>query len=412
MSPISLRRPALALPWLRRSGALVAVLVVLFLAACAQQRVVPTAPAEPQAQTPSADQGTPPPMPDSLPLEPVEDGPVRVGLLLPLSGPNAALGQAMLQAAEMALFEASPRDFELLVRDTEGIGGTAVAAQQLVGERVELILGPLFGAQVPSAAAAASGAAVPIISFSTDLSVARPEVYVMGVLPQLQVERVVGYAMARNYKSFAGLLPDSAFGRTIASALQSSAMEQGATLSQVEFYDPKSPDLYLQVERLADAKGSFDALLIPEAGDRLQLFAQLLQYYAFDQQTTRLLGSALWNDASLAQQPALVGAWFAAPPNAAWDSFQQRFRANYGQPPPRLASIAYDATALAIALSVDGPNYGVDSLTQPEGFNGIDGIFRFRPDGGVERGLSIMELQNGRIETIDPAPTSFAPPVS
>lgn len=393
-------------------GAPAVALVLLLVAACAPQRVVPTAPAEPQAQPPVSEQVVAPPMPETLPTEPLEEGPVRVGLLLPLSGPNAALGQAMLQAAEMALFEKSAQDFELVVRDTEGLGGAAVAAQQLVGEHVELILGPLFGAQVPTAAAAAAGAAVPIISFSTDLSVARPEVYVMGVLPQLQVERVVSYAVARNHKMFAGLLPDSAFGRAIASALQSSVLEQGATLANVEFYDPNSPDLHLPVERLAGAKGSFDALLVPEGGERLKLFAQLLQYYAFDQQTTRLLGTALWNDPTLAQQPALVGAWFATPPSAAWDAFQQRFKSNYGQPPPRLASIAYDATALAIALSVDGPHYGVDMLTQPEGFNGIDGIFRFRPDGGVERGLSIMELQNGRIETIDPAPTSFVPPVS
>jgi ABC-type branched-subunit amino acid transport system substrate-binding protein len=390
----------------------VALVLLLVVAACAPQRVVPTAPEESQAQAPASETEAPIAEPEAVPLEPVEEGPVRVGLLLPLSGPNAALGQAMLQAAEMALFEKSAQEFELVVRDTEGLGGAAVAAQQLVGEHVELILGPLFGAQVPTAAAAAGGAAVPIISFSTDRSVARPEVYVMGVLPQLQVERVVGYAAARNYKKFAALLPDSAFGRAVASALQSSVLEQGATLANVEFYDPNSPDLHLPVERLAGAKGSFDALLIPEGGERLKLFAELLQYYAFDQQTTRLLGTALWNDPTLAQQPALVGAWFATPPNAAWDAFQQRFKSNYGQPPPRLASIAYDATALAIALSVDGPHYGVDVLTQPEGFNGIDGIFRFRPDGGVERGLSIMELQNGRIETIDPAPTSFAPPVS
>ncbi len=386
----------------------------LLLAACAPQRVVPVAEPEPQVQAPVEEPQVTTAEPEALPSEPVEAGPVKVGLLLPLSGSNAGLGQALLQAAEMALFEKSPKDFELVVRDTEGVGGAAVAAQQLVGEHVELILGPLFGAQVPTAAAAARGAAVPIISFSTDLSVAGPEVYVMGVLPQLQVERVVNYAVARNYHRFAGLLPNSPFGRTIASALQTSVAEAGATLGQVEFYDPSSPDLHLSIERLAGAKGSFDALLIPEAGERLKLFAQLMQYYAFDQTTTRVLGSALWNDPSLAQQPALVGAWFATPPNAAWDAFQQRYQANYGVPAPRLASIAYDATALAIALVAagDGPNFGVDVLTQPEGFSGIDGIFRFRPDGGVERGLSIMELQNGRIETIDPAPTSFQPPTT
>lgn len=395
-------------------GALVCVSSLLLLAACAPQQVVPVAEPEPQAQAPVEEPQVPATEPEALPSEPLEPGPVKVGLLLPLSGANAALGQALLQAAEMALFEKSPRDFELVVRDTEGLGGAGAASQQLVGEHVELILGPLFGAQVPTAAGPARGAAIPMISFSTDRSVAGPDVYVMGVLPQLQVDRVVDYAVARDHHVFAGLLPDSAFGRTIASALQSAVLENGATLGQVEFYNPSSPDLHLSIERLAGAKGSFDALLIPEAGERLKLFAQLMQYYAFDQATTRILGSALWNDPSLAQQPALVGAWFATPPNAAWDGFVRRYQTNYGTPPPRIASIAYDATALAIALAgaADGPNFGIDVMTQPEGFSGIDGIFRFLPDGGVERGLAIMELQNGRIETIDPAPTSFVPSTS
>jgi ABC-type branched-subunit amino acid transport system substrate-binding protein len=388
--------------------------LILLLGACAPKQVVPVAQPEPQVQAPPEEPQISMPEPEALPSEPVEAGPVKVGLLLPLSGANAALGQALMQAAEMALFEKAPRDFELVVRDTEGFGGAEAAARQLVGEHVELILGPLFGAEVSAAAVPARGAVIPLISFSTDLSVAGPDVYVMGVLPQLQVARVVDYAVAHNYHRFAGLLPDTAFGRAVASALQARALADGATLSQVEFYSPSSPDLHLNVERLADAKSTYDALLIPEAGERLKLFAQLMQYYAFDQRATRLLGSALWNDPSLAQQPALVGGWFATPPSAAWEAFQQRYQANYGAPPPRLASIAYDATALAITLAAatDGPNFGVEVLTQPEGFNGIDGIFRFRPDGGIDRGLAIMELQNERIETIDPAPTSFRAPTS
>lgn len=385
--------------------------LALLLAACASQRFVPPPQPAPQPETPAS---TPAPQPQAtVPSETPDAGPVKVGLLLPLSGSNAGVGQALLQAAEMALFERAPTEFELVVRDTELPGGAAAAAAQLVvGERVRLILGPLFGAQVPQAAAAARASNVTLVSFSNDRSVAGPSVYVMGVLPQLQIDRVVGYAAGRGLERFAGLLPDNAFGRTVASALQSSVLRNAAVLSLVDFYNPNSPDLHVNIERIAKARSEFDALLIPEAGERLKLFAQYMSYYGFDQTAARFLGSTLWNDPSLAQEPVLVGSWFAAPPELAWTDFAARYRSNYGAPPPRIASIAYDATALAIALAQGegGIDTGVELLTNPDGFNGVDGIFRFLPDGSVERGLAVMELQNGRIETIDPAPTSFLQP--
>jgi len=392
-------------------GAPLAVAFALMLSACGGPRVEALPPKTSPTEAPAPAPTGPQPL-ATTPSETPDVGPVKVGLLLPLTGKNAAIGQALLQAAEMALFERAPTEFELVVRDTELPGGAGAAAQQLLGQRVKLILGPLFGHQVPLAAAAARTGNVPLISFSNDRSVAAPNAFVMGVLPQIQVERVVSYAVGRDLKRFAALLPDNPFGRSVASALQSSMLEHQAALSIVDFYNPNSPDLHVNIERIAKARMEYDALLIPEGGERLKLFAQYMSYYGFDQTTSRFLGSSLWNDPSLTQEPVLVGSWFAAPPELAWADFAARYRANYGAPPPRIASIAYDATALAIALA-QGPGgleTGTEFITTPDGYNGVDGIFRFLPDGSVERGLAVMEIQNGRIETIDPAPTSFLQP--
>ena len=106
----------------------------------------------------------------------------------------------------------------------------------------------------------------------------------------------------------------------------------------------------------------------------------------------KILGSALWTDPTLATEPTLTGAWFAAPPAGAWGAFVQRYRANFGTDPPRLASLAYDAVNMATALAEANALNDV-GITRPEGFPGIDGTFRFRADGQVERNLDIIEVQ-------------------
>jgi ABC-type branched-subunit amino acid transport system substrate-binding protein len=361
--------------------------------------------------------------------------------MLPLSGAHAGLGQALLQASEMALFETNATDIRLVVRDTGEPGGAGAASQELVAEGVKLILGPIFAADVAQAAPPARTAQVPMISFSTDRAVAGNGVYVMGILPQLQVDRVVRFAASRGAKRVAALLPDSPFGRAVAGQLPQSALASGGALSVVEFYPPGTTDFSSYVQRLAEAKDSFDAVLMPEGGDAARQAVPLLAYFGVDRNVTRLLGTQLWNDPALMREPSLAGGWFAAPASEAWAAFASRYQADYGGAPPRIASLAYDATALAAALaraparsgaaggnasgggSVVGPAaaaaptgasagspFSADTLTTPDGFAGIDGIFRFRADGGVERGLAVYEIGNGSANIIDPAPQSFAPP--
>lgn len=375
------------------------------LAACAPKTV--TTPPPTQQATPAPESTPTPETPTPLP-----GGPAKVGLLLPLSGNNAGLGQAMLQASEMALFESGSDNLSLEVRDTEQAGGTAAASQQLVDAGVQMVLGPIFAQAVAQAAPAARNAQIPMISFSTDRSVAGNGVYVMGILPQLQVDRVVRYAATRGFKRVAALVPDTAFGRAVTGQLQQTLLQTGGALSTIEFYPPGTSDFSPFLQRLGAAKGSFDALLIPEGGDVLHMVTPLLSYYGIDQTTVHLLGTSLWNDQTLLREPALVGGLFAAPANEAWTGFANRYRSSYGAQPPRIASIAYDATLLAAALTRDPNHPRIDDtvLTTPDGFSGIDGIFRFRPDGTVERGLAVFEIQNGAFGTVDPAPQTFPPP--
>ena len=343
---------------------------------------------------------------------------VKVALLVPQSGRNASIGQSMLEAAQLAIVDLGGADFELLPYDTQSDpAGAAAAAQLAIANNAELILGPLRRDSTRAVAPYAQSAGIPVISFSNDRSVAGGGVYVMGFVPSAEVDRVVTFASTRGIQRFALLAPDHEYGVLVANAMRQAVNSLGAQLTQVALYDPSTLDFGAQVKELADTRsaqatggtGGFQALMIAEAAERLRTIVAFLPTYGLDSNTVRLLGTGLWDTGNIGSEPGLAGAWFAAPPPSARTYFLAKYREVYGRPPHRLASLAFDATAMAGALarSVGPAGFTPVVLTSPNGFLGADGLFRFNADGVAQRGLAVLQVTPGGTTVVDPAPRTF-----
>ncbi|MCG8504921.1 MAG: ABC transporter substrate-binding protein, partial [Sphingomonadales bacterium] len=164
-----------------------------------------------------------------------------------------------------------------------------------------------------------------------------------------------------------------------------------------------------RLERL-DTLGDvpFDALLLPDGGARLRQVVPLLPYYDIDPAKVRLLGTGLWEDRETLREPTLVGGWYAGPEPIARRDFEQRYADVFGEPPGAIATLAYDATALAAALARAGVGFGPTAINDRRGFLGVDGIFRFDFDGMAERGLAVFEIKGrGATDVVSPAPDRF-----
>lgn len=379
---------------------------------------------------------------------PVKPEVPRIAILLPLSGPSAKVGHHLLNAAQLALFHFADQRFELLPRDTKGTPeGAADAAARAIGDGASLILGPLLSGSVEAAAPAARAAGINVISFTTDRTVAGGGVFTMGFLPGQEVDRIVAFARQRGVRRLAVLAPDNDYGLRVVEQVRQSAEAPGLFLTSIAYYDPLAADFAPVVRDLADydarrralldqvealrARGDevaaaalrrlenlqtlgdvpFDALLIAEGGKRLQAIAALLPYYDLDPKKIRMLGTGRWDAPGLGAEPALVGGWFAAPSPAARADFVEQYEAAYGAPPHRLATLAYDATALAAVLAREDGGFQPEKITAAEGFAGRDGIFRFLPTGIAQRGLSVLQVRERGTAVIADAPANFAQPV-
>lgn len=393
---------------------------------------------------------TPLPTPDTSNLRPA-----KVAILLPLSGPKAEIGQAMLQAAQLAVFDMGYENFELSPYDTKETPQAALAAFNAAAEEgAELILGPLFADSTRALKEPAKQRGISMISFSTDWSLAGDNTYVMGFLPFGQVVRIAEYAASKGITTAGILAPADKYGEVTSNGFEAKAEMTGIRITEklrfpandpaiaqklrpFSHYDQRRQTLLSQIgtleaalqaspadrllqEKLAQMKkqdtvpdAPYQAVFMPVGGAQAKLLANSLGYYGLYPTHVRWLGTGLLDDPALAQEKSLQGAWFAAPSPRIRKSFETRYQQTYGIAPLRLASLAYDATALAAVLARSGvqsgerPAFDHAALTNPNGFAGMDGIFRFRPDGLVERGMAILEFRNGRIVEIDPAPTSF-----
>ncbi len=393
-------------------------------------------------QIPGGDDGpietTPPP--------PIAAGQIRVAILLPLSGPNGQLGQSMLNAAQLALFDLSDQRFELLPYDTGGTPeGAARASRYAIADGASIMLGPLLASSVLAASPAAWTAGVPMVAFSSDRQVAGDDVYVIGFTPTTEVKRVVSYAQSRELRRIAAVAPDNEYGRRVMIALEEAVVADGGVVAAKALYDPRIANFDDAIRQIAGAEGAaraaakaatdaeggaaaaenapdgalgpdlaFDAVMIADGGKRLQTMAAHLPLHGIEPARIRLLGTGAWDEPGIGSEPSLVGGWYAAPPPNLRTEFERQYADTYDTTPHRLATLAYDATALAVVLGRQGGDQGytADRLTDPKGFMGRDGLFRLGPDGVAERALAVMEVTREGAEVISEPQTSFPPATS
>ena len=344
------------------------------------------------------------PAPAAAPL--VEIPRTRVGLLLPLTGANRPLGQAMLNASQLALFDQADPAIEFLPRDTGSTpGGAAEAARSAIAEGARALAGPLTLAETAAAAGPARAARAPLMAFTSDAAQAGNGVWVLGTTPAEQAERVANAAAAAGARRFGLLAPDDEFGRRLAAALRARMPALGLAAPVVVLH-PRIGDSAAAARDLATQAGpeGLDAVLLGLGGERARAAAAALATAL--PTPARLLGTSLWaQDPVVAREPALADAWFPGPDPATRAGFDQRYQAAFGDRPPRLAGVAYDAAALASRAAREGQDAPVG---QP--MLGADGPIRLAPEGLAQHGLALFAVDpSGEPRLVQPAPIPGSP---
>ncbi len=355
----------------------------------------------------------------------------RVAILLPLTGPNAELGRALLQAAQLALDQ--PGSPALTPLDTAGVpAGARAAARAALSAGAGLILGPLTTAETAAVAPVARAAGVPVLAFTSDQTQAQDGVWTLGITPAQQVRRLTLAVQAEGRSRLGAVLPDNPLGDALAAGFSAAANEASLPEPRVLRYPGSFARLDAGLQDISDyasrrppapaADGDavpevppaqagaaplpIDTLLLGAAGSVLMQAGPVLQTYGLKPSAgpdgVRVLGPGIWSREA-SRLGGLTGAWFAAPDPAARNPFIDAYKAKYAAPPRDLASLAYDTASVARVVG-EGGGFSGPSLMRPEGFAGADGVFALLPQGQVRRGLAIFEVDASGAHIVQPAP--------
>jgi ABC-type branched-subunit amino acid transport system substrate-binding protein len=387
---ISLRRRQI---W----GRTLACGVTVLVAGCATvvPKGVPEAPPPPVV--------TPPPVTNELPTD---TGRHRIALLVPLNGTYGGAGQAIANAANMAVLDTGGQSLRVTTYDTSA--GSAAAARKALNEGTQLILGPLLADDVRAVAPAARAAHVPVVSFSNDSSAGGNGIWIMGFAPSQAIGRVVSYAAEKGVTKLAGLAPSNVYGQRASTLLLRAAEANGGQIVSMQSYDHSPASMSSAIKKLK-LGSPFSGILIADSGKEAVKVAPLIRRSGAT--SARIMGTELWNvDHSLGQTPALIGAWYASVSDGLFNQLATKYRTRFGKAPPRVASLGYDAVLLAAKIAPDwksGAAFPVSKLLDKGGFTGIDGVFRFTREGTAERGLQVNQVTANGVTVVSPAPQSL-----
>lgn len=352
------------------------------------------------------------------------NGVATIALLAPISdrrGPIRDLAQSLANAAQLAASDIRDPSLRLRVYDTNGTSvGAESAARRAVQDGAALMLGPLFAESVATAGPVAREAGVTMLSFSTDSRAAGGNVFLIGFLPENEIRRVVDYAASRSMTTFGALAPRSRLGDLTMQELDQSMQAADGRIVARQRYVQDFQGIEQGVQSYVaqhSAQPDFQpvqAVFLADQGQALQSLAAYLAYFDVSPSEVKFLGAGGWRSESTLKEAALRGGWFAGPDPRLTEQFAQRYQQSYDAAPHPLASLGYDAVAAAGAMLAEararGDSYPftVETITAPSGFAGVNGVFRFLPNGANERGLAVLEVSQGGFTVVDPAPTSFA----
>lgn len=416
------------------------LLIAIFLASCIHRHNrtskinYPTATTESQTEQPPATDNSLLDQPSSKP----QKQKLKVGILLPLSGKNKELGQSLLNAATMSLFENDANDdIELIVFDAkDNQFGATSAIGEAATKGIKIIIGPVFSNSVEAIADKIKSEKMIALSFSNNMDLANKNgIFLMGFMPEQQIEKIVSYSISQGRNNFSVIAPNNQYGLKVANIFKEVVQRKDGNFIISEFYlNNKELDKaaarvvnsFIVPERVSNKvnrkKGDIglkegdkvysDTILIPESGATLFKIVDYIKKSNVNERDFQFIGTSQWDEIATLNDPNLVGSWFPAPDFHEYKNFEKKYYKTYGKFPVRISSIAYDAMGAIINLvnQTGNKNLTTDDFinysSPKNGFEGIDGLFRFLPNGLVQRNLAILEVDNAEFKIAD-SPSIF-----
>jgi ABC-type branched-subunit amino acid transport system substrate-binding protein len=323
----------------------------------------------------------------------------KVGLLIPLSGPKKNIGNSILNAAMMALYDNQHSNITLIPIDSGTSEEEAeIAIRKALERSCDLIIGPVFSKQVLGAKKYLPSH-VNMISFSNDLTNAGRNIFIAGHSPHEQTNYIIQSLNDYGLTKIIALLPDNKYGKEVGAVFTEIVQYLLDKTPQIYFYDEENiAESFIDQVYDVIVETSPQAIYIPDASRKTISLISKLKYKGLNLSETVIVGSSDWNKPLFLNDHSLKGALFPDTKISAGYAFVEQFKKHFSYKPDVLAEISYDLVSMAAALYQHQPNtcFERKNITSKSGFSGLKGHFHFDKIGRIHRKYTFMEITGGK----------------
>ena len=329
------------------------------------------------------------------------NGPVQVTMLLPTDAPLRRKAADIADGARLALDDLGAGQLRIDFQASSSTSGQAASkVQAAAAAGAKLIIGPATNGEVTRIISGTSLPRPPILALVPNNSAGGTHIWPLyGDAIDSALEGV-GVAVAAKQKNIVVVHEAGFPAENLLRLREGIKLKGGNTIGFVP-YPASGINL-----RAAFAKGQLvfakaNTILLLGGGDAIGEVIDILAAGEFGQSIATAIATSLIPE-EIYKRPSAQGLMVAIPSTSDVSVIADRFKAKYGRAPSYDAAIGYDSIAIAAGLvRSGGPDaITVENLTSSQGFRAATGLFRFRPDGRIERRMIVHRIENGSLKVI------------
>ncbi len=330
---------------------------------------------------------------------------IDVAIVLPLSGPEAALGKEYAQMIKLGLSDGAKTKIRVTTYDSSNPETLSKSLDKILEDGVDIIIGPVYSEETKAVAEKVKGKGTIVISLSNNPVLADKQTYVFGHAPMRQLEQITNYFLEKKHQNYITLLPAGRYSNTISKILKDMITSKGAALARLEFYGTTPEDLEKSLRLVSDTVDTLNendyeltrpVILLADDQSALETLLKHAQKFSLDKKAILAGDSRIDLNFSEPITTTFTGSLnivnFDLPARSAQLGIKHI---------SFIHTLAYDAGRL-VGNSI-GSNYSktkfVEQLNSAEPFHGASGAIGF-VDSIAQRKYDIIKKENGQYKSV------------
>jgi len=355
---------------------------------------------------------------------------IKIGLLVPLSGKNAKIGQSIIQATRLAINKINNPSIEIIPKDTASNPNTTLKnAMELSNSGIKIIIGPVFNDSLKYLGDLKN---VTFLSFTNKIINNPKNVISAGINATSQLKTIQKFIELNEIKKTIFLTPNTNYKKEIEKGISNSRLkiyknytyssEPTSLTKQIEKItnyqkrkqnledeivrleksDQNNKELLIEKLKKKDTLGGvkFDSLIIADFDESLKSVTTSLLYTDVSPKNKYFITLNQWFDQSLLNETSSQPLYFPSVNKKNYEDFTSEYYKNYNQYPNQLSFLSFDLVGLVYYLILENNSIADEKMfTKKTLFKGKVGIFDIK-NNKINHILNFYKVEDKKFKKI------------